>query len=327
MPCSPVRREVDLLVLVLPDVADPEVAGGAVEREPPRVAQAPHPRLGHARRCGRRTGCRRARCRPRCRRGSGSMRRIFDERRARGSGRCRAGRLAAAVAEPDVEHAVGPERDLAAVVVRSTAARRRTRGGACSGRRRRRASCTRRRSCRRCGRCSRRRAALPSGENVAPRKPCSLPWLRLPLQVERGRGRRAVRCATRRSVPRLLGDVHRAGRCRRGRKTIATGLDSPDDDRLQPHAHRGEIGGGRRRRRRRSRVVGARRASVGGRAVVVVVGVGEIGAVDGVALELRCCCTRRAARPPRPHERRRSLAHRASAAGYGSQSRRYDPSP
>src|SRR4051812_8679015 len=36
---------VDLLVRVLPDVADPHVAGCPVEREPPGIAQPPHPRL------------------------------------------------------------------------------------------------------------------------------------------------------------------------------------------------------------------------------------------------------------------------------------------
>src|ERR1700722_18633027 len=41
------RCVVDLLVLVLADVADPYRAGCAVEREAPRVAQSPHPRFGH----------------------------------------------------------------------------------------------------------------------------------------------------------------------------------------------------------------------------------------------------------------------------------------
>src|SRR6185369_16991031 len=41
------RRVVDLFVRVLADVADPDVAGRAVEGEPPRVAQAPHPGLAH----------------------------------------------------------------------------------------------------------------------------------------------------------------------------------------------------------------------------------------------------------------------------------------
>src|SRR5207248_1772278 len=38
--------EVDLLVGVLPDVADPHVARRAIEREPPRVAKTPIPDLG-----------------------------------------------------------------------------------------------------------------------------------------------------------------------------------------------------------------------------------------------------------------------------------------
>src|SRR5205823_5470818 len=40
------RHEVDLLVGVLADVADPEIAGGAVEGVAPRVAQAKGPNLG-----------------------------------------------------------------------------------------------------------------------------------------------------------------------------------------------------------------------------------------------------------------------------------------
>src|SRR5205823_7640792 len=41
-----VACEVDLLVLVLAHVADPQVAGLAIERETPRIPQAPHPGLG-----------------------------------------------------------------------------------------------------------------------------------------------------------------------------------------------------------------------------------------------------------------------------------------
>src|SRR6266511_4505419 len=44
---GPAQRDgVDLLHDVLADVADPKVAGGAVEREAPRVAQAKRPDLG-----------------------------------------------------------------------------------------------------------------------------------------------------------------------------------------------------------------------------------------------------------------------------------------
>src|SRR5207244_11872529 len=39
-------REVDLFVLVLAHVADPQVARLAVERKTPRIHQSPNPRLG-----------------------------------------------------------------------------------------------------------------------------------------------------------------------------------------------------------------------------------------------------------------------------------------
>ena len=42
---APGRRVVDLLEVALPDVTDPDVVRLAVEREPPRVAQAVHPDL------------------------------------------------------------------------------------------------------------------------------------------------------------------------------------------------------------------------------------------------------------------------------------------
>src|SRR5437764_11390513 len=41
------RLEVDLLPLVLSHVTDPQVAGGPVEGEPPRVPQTEVPDLGH----------------------------------------------------------------------------------------------------------------------------------------------------------------------------------------------------------------------------------------------------------------------------------------
>ncbi len=44
---DPGRRPVDLLPRSLADVADPQVAGGSVEPDPPRVAQAGVPDLGH----------------------------------------------------------------------------------------------------------------------------------------------------------------------------------------------------------------------------------------------------------------------------------------
>src|SRR5204863_6596259 len=57
------QLEVDLFPVVLADVADPEVAGGGVEREAPRVAEAPGPDLGTGaaladERVGRRDGVR-----------------------------------------------------------------------------------------------------------------------------------------------------------------------------------------------------------------------------------------------------------------------------
>src|ERR1700712_5443625 len=45
-PAATAPGEIDLLLRVLPDIADHEVAGAAVEREPVRVAQPIRPDLG-----------------------------------------------------------------------------------------------------------------------------------------------------------------------------------------------------------------------------------------------------------------------------------------
>ena len=116
---APAAHEVDLLDLVLADVADREVAGAAVEREAPRVAQAVGVDL--AARAG--AADERVRARDACTAG---------RRRAAGrcAGSCRAAcqalrvaaravlvAAAAAVAGADVEQVVGAEEQQAAVVV------------------------------------------------------------------------------------------------------------------------------------------------------------------------------------------------------------------
>src|SRR5438552_2475968 len=93
-------HEVDLLEEVLPDVGDVEVAGGAAERVPPRVA----PPLGEAL-------------------GRGGQGRDVDPQQLPQVGGVALPvahpiPAAAAVAHADVEHAVGPEQVEAAVVVR-----------------------------------------------------------------------------------------------------------------------------------------------------------------------------------------------------------------
>ena len=116
------RHEVDLLVEVLADVGDPEIARRPVEREPPRVAQAVRPDLGPAA-ARARTGCRR----DRVRRGQGRVRvdaqHLAEQRVERLAVAARRVTRTlvvggAAVADAHVEQAVGAERDLAAVVVR-----------------------------------------------------------------------------------------------------------------------------------------------------------------------------------------------------------------
>src|ERR1043165_1064508 len=107
------RLQVDLFVLVLADVGHPEVAGLAVEGETPRVAQAVRPDLAaRAGARGERVG------------GGDGVRRAVDV-----DARELAEKLAevlavivriaagAAVADADVEVAVGPELQLAAVVI------------------------------------------------------------------------------------------------------------------------------------------------------------------------------------------------------------------
>ena len=102
---------------VLADVADGDGAVGAVEREAPRVAQPVGVDLGARRRTGRRRGCRRGPCRPPPRR-AGRCARAWRTA-SPGSGRSDGGRPRAAVADADVEQPVGPELQLAAVVVGS----------------------------------------------------------------------------------------------------------------------------------------------------------------------------------------------------------------
>ena len=111
---------VDLLPRALADVADGERAVRAVEGEAPRVAQAVGVDLAARARRGRRTGCSRARVY-----GLAAGRRRLDaqdlaEQRAevlRVAARAVPVAAAAAVARADVEQAVGPEGELAAVVV------------------------------------------------------------------------------------------------------------------------------------------------------------------------------------------------------------------
>jgi hypothetical protein len=102
---------VHLLHRVLADVADREVTAGAVEREAPRVAQAIGPDLV-AERVVRRDGVR----------GAGREARIdaqdLAEQRGRGDGVVGGVVIAVAtIARRDVQVAVGPELELAAVVV------------------------------------------------------------------------------------------------------------------------------------------------------------------------------------------------------------------
>ena len=186
-------QPVDLLPLVLADVADPEVAGVAVEREPPRVAQPVRPDLGPGAVACRRTGCRRAPCtRVAPRSGFGSMRRILPSSVSSDcplppGGVARAGVAgAAAVAEPEVQVAVGAERELAAVVV---GLRLLDRAGS-SARRRGSALPPVHRVLVDLGVAVgvgvvRRRACVPSGEKASPRRPCSPPPAHPVAEVER----------------------------------------------------------------------------------------------------------------------------------------------
>ena len=104
---------VDLFPRVLADVADPEVAVGAVEGEAPRVAQPERPDLGRASPPGRRTGCP-SECRT-AGRPCACPRRCAASLPSRTSGVLAVAVLtvliaaAAAVAVAEVEHPVGPE--------------------------------------------------------------------------------------------------------------------------------------------------------------------------------------------------------------------------
>ena len=115
-------RDVDLFVVVLTDVGDPEIAGRAVEREAPRVAQAVGPDLRASA-----TACERVVGRDPVGgvlSSAGIDAQDLAEQRVqrlpvaalRVTGACVT--LAATIAEPDVEHAVGTERELSAVVIR-----------------------------------------------------------------------------------------------------------------------------------------------------------------------------------------------------------------
>jgi hypothetical protein len=100
LPIVPVAEIVDLLPFVLADVADVEVVGRTVEREPPGI---PHP----------------VRDDPR-----GRVRAVdveledLAEQDVEVLGPVLGVAAGAAVAHPDIEHPVGPELELAAVVVR-----------------------------------------------------------------------------------------------------------------------------------------------------------------------------------------------------------------
>ena len=108
------QRAVDLLVAILADVADPQVAGLAIEREAPRVAQAERPDEVVTRHAD--VGIR-GRDRVRLPRVDVDPEDLAQQRtEALGAVAGIAG--AAAVAHPDVEIAVGPEREHPAVVVR-----------------------------------------------------------------------------------------------------------------------------------------------------------------------------------------------------------------
>ena len=104
-------REVDLLAVALADVRDREVAGRAIEREAPRVAQPVRPDRVAERVVGRDgVGARRGAARVDAQ--------DLAEQRVRAL-RVRGRRVVAvaAVARADVEQPVRPERELAAVVV------------------------------------------------------------------------------------------------------------------------------------------------------------------------------------------------------------------
>ena len=155
------QHAVDLLDVVLADVADPDLAERGVEREAPRVAQAGQHDVAS--------------------RGRGASTSAASSLPSRSRGSCaRAARVerAAAVAEAEVEPPVGAERELAAVVVllglvdvQQLAQRL---GSIVPSRGRG----TRRRACRPSGRdqCRyRRRLVAKSGWKAMPSRPCSAP--------------------------------------------------------------------------------------------------------------------------------------------------------
>ena len=173
------------------------------------------------------------------------MRRILPSSDVECSARC-CGESpgAAAVADPDVEHAVGAEHEVAAVVVRERVVRDQQGAGVGSRRSRRcPSSCTRRCGCCRSCRCSRRRA-----------------WCRR----ARTRGRAGpVRCRSRagerehrahdlavrddHDLAGLLGDVDAARGHRFATRTRRVGQTGRDRDGL--HVRQREVGRGRRGRR------------------------------------------------------------------------------
>ncbi len=114
---SAARRRVDLLELVLADVGDPEVAGDRVEREPPRVAQPERPDLARAAPSTPTNGLSAGTVYGRSPDGVGSMRRILPSSVPRSSARRSGSPPEPPSPSADVEHAVGPERQIAAVVV------------------------------------------------------------------------------------------------------------------------------------------------------------------------------------------------------------------
>ncbi len=114
-------HEVDLLPCVLADVGDPHVACLAVPREPPRVAQAVRPDLGQPAPVRERVAGR-DRVLPPTRGRRVDAQDLAEQRVERlavaAGGVAAAGVAgAAAVPEPEVQEAVGPEAQLAAVVV------------------------------------------------------------------------------------------------------------------------------------------------------------------------------------------------------------------
>ena len=120
-PC-PAAGEVDLLELALSDVADPQIARGAIEREPPRISEPVRPDLVATgavdERVARRNRVRLA-VRGRDRADPQDLPQQGGDRLAVAPARVAVAFVvgAPAVAEPDVERAVRAEGDLAAVVI------------------------------------------------------------------------------------------------------------------------------------------------------------------------------------------------------------------